>query len=127
MMTLRFKRLVCYSFITMFLTGGIQAQALAAMVDTGQLAAEVELQQQKIVLQDLLSRADVAKQMTALGVDPADALDRVNRLTDAEVSALYDKLGSLPAGGDSLGTIALVLLILILLDVAGITDIFPKI
>jgi hypothetical protein len=52
--------------------------------------------------------------------------NRINSLSQAELAQINARLDSLPAGGNGLGTVALVLLILILLEVAGVIDIFPR-
>mgnify|MGYP003700340849 FL=1 len=119
------SRYTCYFLLLLFTTAGIQGQAVAAMVGTDQIAAEVTGEQQRQELRNFLQRNDVRAQLTTLGVDPGDAQDRIASLTDSEVRSLYQQVGDLPAGGSALGTVALVLLILILLDVAGATDIFP--
>jgi len=123
MVSTAFKRFICYTFIGLFLTAGLQAQA--AIVGTDQLANELTGQQQREELLGLLEREDVTKQLVSLGVNPHQAHDRVANLSDGEVSTLLAQIDELPAGGSALGTVAMVLLILILLDVAGVTDIFP--
>ncbi len=112
---------------TLFTGAGLQAPAHAAIVSTDALVAAAELQTQRQTLNETLLRDDVRDQMLALGVDPADVQQRIDSLTPAELAQVQGKLDQLPAGGDALGTVALVLLILILLDIAGVTDIFPRI
>lgn len=121
----RKKRLIACLVITLFTSAGIQAPAYAAMVGTDQLAASSELQAKRHNLSQRLMRDDIKKQMLAMGVDTQQVQKRINSLTASEISQIQGKLDSLPAGGDALGTVALVLLILILLDIAGVTDIFP--
>ncbi|MCB1670584.1 MAG: PA2779 family protein [Gammaproteobacteria bacterium] len=62
-----------------------------------------------------------------MGVDAQAARDRVATLSAEELEQLSNRMDELPAGEGALGTIALVLVILILLDVAGVTDIFPSV
>src|SRR2546430_13499028 len=50
-----------------------------------------------------LSRADVASQLCALGVERAFAEQRVAAMSDEEIDTLIGKLGSLPAGGQMSG------------------------
>ncbi|MEK7733835.1 MAG: PA2779 family protein, partial [Pseudomonadota bacterium] len=50
---------------------------------------------------------------------------RVDAMTDQEVHALATKLDQMPAGGDALGVLVLVFIILLITDAMGITDIFP--
>jgi hypothetical protein len=105
--------------------GGFQAQVNAGMVETNQFAAEISMQEQRSALVDLMTREDVARQLNTMGVDIENAKERVASLSDAEIQQLHNKLDQLPAGSGAAGTVLVVLLILILLDVAGVTDIFP--
>jgi hypothetical protein len=107
--------------------GGVQAQANAGMIETSQFAAEISMQEQRNSVIDLMARQDVAAELAAMGVDIEKARERVASLSDAEITQLHNKLDQLPAGSGAAGTVLVVLLILILLDVAGVTDIFPKI
>ena len=121
------RKWVSYVLVAMLAWSGIITQAYAGMVGTQQIAQQASADLQRADLNALFARADVTQQLSALGVDPINAQDRIASLSDAEVLQLHDQISELPAGQGALGTIALVLLILILLDVAGVTDIFPKI
>jgi hypothetical protein len=78
-------------------------------------------------MQALLSRDDVQKQLVALGVNPADARDRVAALTDQELKQLQDRIDELPAGGDALlAVLGAVLVVLIVLELVGVTNVFNK-
>lgn len=121
------KRMVICTLMVVFTFAGIQSQVYAGMIGTDQLTTEVNVEMQRSELNTLLAREDVAKQLTAFGVDAQDAQQRVASLSDTEVNSLHNQVSNLPAGSGALGTIALVLVILILLDVAGVTDIFPRV
>ena len=72
----------------------------------------------------LLARADVAEQLADLGVARADIDARLQGLTSAELLALEGQIEEQVAGGDALGVIGAVFLVLIILELVGITDIF---
>lgn len=127
MLTVKMKRFICCTLVLLLTTAGVQASAQAALIGTQQVANEASVEVQRDELQTLFARDDVVQKLSTLGVDVADAQQRVANLSDAEVAQLHEQINDLPAGAGALGTIALVLLILILLDVAGVTDIFPKI
>lgn len=127
MLTEKMKRYICCTLVLLLTTAGVQASAQAALIGTQQVANEASVEVQRDELQTLFARDDVVQKLSTLGVDVADAQQRVANLSDAEVAQLHEQINDLPAGAGALGTIALVLLILILLDVAGVTDIFPKI
>jgi hypothetical protein len=63
-----------------------------------------------------------------MGVDPQLAKIRVASLTDQEVMQLSDRIDQLPAGAGALETILIIggvfLLVLMVLDIIGVTDIF---
>lgn len=74
----------------------------------------------------LLERADVQSRLESYGVKADDVKARVAALSDAEVAQLAAQIDSLPAGGDSiLGLLVLVFVILLITDILGLTKIFP--
>lgn len=77
----------------------------------------------------ILAREDVRAVLITQGLDPDEARARVDSLTDSEVIRLADKIDQLPAGGDALGVILgvalIVFLVLLITDIMGYTDIFP--
>jgi hypothetical protein len=61
-----------------------------------------------------LARADVQRELTALGA--SDAAGRVSALTDDEVRSLASRIDALPAGADlSVAAALLIVIILVLL------------
>jgi hypothetical protein len=77
--------------------------------------------------QDAVDRAELARQLAALGVDPAEAQRRIAALSDAELATLQDRLDQLPAGGfvgAVVGAMLVVFLVLLITDIAGLTDVF---
>jgi hypothetical protein len=117
----RMSRTVSLIVITAFLGLGLQLPATAAIVGTD---ATIHANQQSQA-HDLLARQDVRDQLIKMGVDPNEALDRINAMSDREIVALNGKLSELPAGGDIVSTIALIFLVLLFTDIMGWTDIFP--
>ena len=73
----------------------------------------------------ILERADVQSRLEAFGVSPTDVKARVAAMSDAEAAQLAGQIDSLPAGGDVLGAIVLVFLVLLITDILGFTKIFP--
>jgi hypothetical protein len=101
--------------------------AQAAMVETQTLlAAPVSAVDPTDRLAQALQRSDVRAQLQALGVDPADVERRVASLTPEELAQLHERIGELPAGGtDILGVLVLLLIVFVITDMLGATDIFP--
>lgn len=106
----------------------VQSTAFAApagMVSTQQLVQESRVDQQRVQVNDFLSRADVQAQLEARGVDVASAKARIASLSPAELASLSAQIDQLPAGEGVLETVLFLLVIFMLLDIAGVTDIFP--
>jgi|TARA_R100001369_G_scaffold44550_1_gene70660 predicted Zn-dependent peptidase len=119
------KKPVMYTMMAAFLAGGIHAPASADMVDNKQLAMQSELQMQRDSVMSLMAREDVQSTMMAYGISASDIENRINNLTEAELLQIQGQLDQLPAGEGVLGAVLTILLIFILLDLAGVTDIFP--
>ncbi|MDH5784622.1 MAG: PA2779 family protein [Chromatiales bacterium] len=82
----------------------------AAMVSTDDAMAGPQRQQ----LVEMLERQDVQQQLVAMGVDPANALARVDQMTVEELVQLNGQIEQLPAGA-GVGTLELLLIIIILI------------
>lgn len=107
------------------LAAGSFSTAFAGMVGTEQLLVAEQAQMDRVQLLATLSRADVKQQLSDMGVDPLQAVERVARMTDAEIAALSEGLGDLPAGSGVLGAVVLIFVVFVVTDVIGATDIFP--
>lgn len=121
------KKPLMYVLMTAFMAGSIQMPAMADMVDNKQLAIQTELQMQRDEVRNLMARDDVRNALLAYGVTAGDVNDRINNLTEAELLQIQNQLDALPAGEGALGVVLTLLLIFILLDLAGVTNIFPGI
>ena len=82
--------------------------AQAGIISTDQAVASAQADRTAVL--NLISRADVAGQLQALGLDPAIAKDRVAALTDEEVQSLAGKLNAVPAGADGTGVVVVILI-----------------
>ena len=104
---------------------GLSLPAQAGMLPTTSVVANPA--KERII--GLLERSDVRQQLASLGVDPADAKARVAALTDDEAAQLAARVDSMPAGGDGIGAIlgvaVLIFLVLLLTDILGFTHVFP--
>lgn len=74
-----------------------------------------------------LARDDVRQAMLRLGADPLEADARVASLSDAELMRLQGQLDRLPAGGDALAVIGVVFVVLLILELTGVTNIFNRV
>ena len=114
--------------LAVVLTGMMGAQIApvqAAMIATPQAIQAEQSRVERADLMAALEREDVRNQLESMGVDANMAAERVAAMTDAEIAQLNQHLGELPAGGDALGVILLILLVFVITDVIGATNIFP--
>jgi hypothetical protein len=75
----------------------------------------------------VLARSEVQKELERLGVDSAEASERVAALNDEELMLLADRLEELPAGGDLLAVVGIAFVVILILELVGAIDIFKKI
>jgi hypothetical protein len=78
-------------------------------------------------IHSVLARDSVQSQMVRLGVDPAAAAARIASLSDSELQQLEARMDELPAGANGgLEVLGIVLLVLLVLELVGVTDIFKS-
>lgn len=75
----------------------------------------------------VLARDDVRDQLERYGVDTVAAGERVAALSDRELMSLAEQFEELPAGGSVLGTIGVVFIVLLILELVGVINIFNRI
>jgi len=113
--------------MAVFLAGSIHGPASADVVDNQQLAMQHDLQMQRDDVRNLMARDDVRAALLGYGVSLGDVDDRINNLTAGELMQIQNQLDKLPAGQSALGVVLTLLLIFLILDIAGVTNIFPGI
>jgi len=74
-----------------------------------------------------LAAEQVAAQLQAWGVPPEQVAARVAALSEAELERLAATIETNPAGGDALALIGAVFVVLIILELVGVTNIFRRI
>jgi len=98
----------------------------AEMVTTPEILNQVERSAQVEMVETYLAREEVRLQMEGMGVDPVLASERLASLTDAQLQQLSLNIQEAPAGG-ALGVVIAVLVIILLLEILGITNISHKV
>ena len=104
------KRTLCRMLIALMIWTPYQV-AQAGMIGTEQVVSSAS-QTDRAALLNLVGRADVSRQLQALGIDPAQAKQRVQAMTDQEIGALAQRIGSLPAGGTSDGWVVVIIILI---------------
>lgn len=123
-----FRKLVVMPLlIAALLSYGFAGTASAAVITTQQaLSAEVR-SAKETEIRASLARADVRQAMQGLGVDLADAEGRLASLSDAELIQMQGEFDQLPAGGSALAVVGVVFVVLLILELVGVTNIFNRV
>ena len=103
----------------------LQAAQGAMISAATQLSAEQTTEWRSHLDRELASK-ETQQQLVALGVDVDDAKARLAALTDAEIQLINEELDELPKGG-IVGLLGAVFVVLIVLELLGVTDVFKKI
>ena len=120
------KRILVTFVVFSFFSLGLQG-AHAGMVGSDQLVLAEQSQLDRQLLQSWMAREDVREQLIKLGVDVDSAIVRVDSMTQSEVRQLAANMHEMPAGSGFLETAVLAFLVLVVLEVTGVTDILPSI
>ena len=107
-------------------TAGFTQASWAGMVGTDYIVEANAREASLARVEALLARDDVASQLQSLGVDKALLQDRLQGLTNTELASLAGQIDQQVAGGDALAVIGTVFLVLLILELVGVTDIFKS-
>ena len=107
--------------------GGLTAQVHAAMIGAQDVLRTEQRLQVRDRMAQLLTQQSVQQSLQKLGVTPENASVRVQSLTDSELDQLATHLEKLPAGSGALEVIGIVFLVLLILELVGVTNIFTRI
>jgi len=99
----------------------------AQVISSSRALALEEGHADRATVDSYLARAEVAEQLTALGVDPELARLRAAALSGDELSALAGRIDDAPAGGDLIGVLGVTFVVLLILELVGVIDIFKKV
>ena len=106
---------------------GLAQASGAAMIGTQQAIKSEAREAQVTRVETILARADVAEQLVKFGVDPLAVHARVANMTGAELTRLESSLNTQVVGGDAVAIVGAVFIVLIILEIVGITDIFKSV
>ncbi len=111
---------------------GLLSTTFAGVVNAAMIGTQpaVTMEQRAEYVSDIkgwLAQDEVRKQLVELGVDPADASDRVASMTAEELQTLHTRIDELPAGAGVIEVIGIVFVVLLILELVGVTNIFSRI
>ena len=93
----------------------------AAMVENAALMNNIT----RTELIESLDKDNVQRLLVSMGVDKDAAAVRIQTMNEDELARLQQDFQQIPAGAGGIETVAIVFLILVATDYAGVTDIFP--
>ncbi len=115
--------------VIMFLICAPVHSVLAAMIDTETVLDSARGREARDYLHQLLARKDLQDAIIAQGIDTMEARARIDSLSDDEVIRIADQIDQLPAGGGLIELLLVIILLgfitLVILDLTGVTDVFP--
>jgi hypothetical protein len=114
---------VWFSIFAMLFVGC--ASVNAGVVSNATIIATQQSNISRAQLVQWLNRDDVAQKMRTMGVDRTQVESRINTMTPEELAQFNQQADQLPAGAGVIGIIILFLVIFIITDIIGATDIFP--
>ena len=106
---------------------GMPQVSNAGVIETGYLLAKEERAATVARVEVLLASEEVARQLESLGVDKALVAKRIQALSNSELLLLEKQMSQQVAAGDALSLIGAVFLVLLILELVGVTDIFKSI
>lgn len=119
------RQIIACTLISSLALTGTMSPANAALISTGQVAHIDSAQSDKAKLAEEMARPDIASRLENMGISSAQAQERVAALSDEEAQNLSAEMDRLPAGGDVLGVLFGIFIILLVTDILGFTKIFP--
>ncbi|MDO9065023.1 MAG: PA2779 family protein [Sulfuricella sp.] len=125
-MNSRFMRITSRLLIASVLGLGLPLQSThAGLVGTDKVAVSAQSQPERERIRTFLDREDVRNELQTQGVDVNTAKARVDALTDEEVQKVAGRLDKMPAGGEIIGILFTIFVILLVTDILGFTKVFP--
>lgn len=121
------KKILTMLMIACALNLSVNGIVYADAVSTADIQQQLSMSEKRSNLQMFMARDDVRSALLERGVSKTELDSRIANLSDAEVLQLHEQIDQLPAGEGVLGAVVTIIVIFMLLDIAGVTDIFPRI
>ncbi len=105
---------------------GVPLSAGAAMIGTDSAIETMDRDTSMDRVGEFMARSEVRQQLLDWGVNPSEVDERLAALTDAELQYLAEHMEEAPAGG-VLAVIGIIFVVLLVLEIVGVTDIFTNV
>jgi hypothetical protein len=119
------KKFVSSSLIVCMMAASMPFGAQARIISTEEVTAPSLTSTSRDTVNRFLARDDVRQALLGQGVSVEAATQRVAAMSDAEVVQLAGRVEQAPAGGDVLGILFTVFIVLLVTDIMGLTKVFP--
>ncbi|CAN5281829.1 hypothetical protein BH11PSE10_BH11PSE10_04010 [soil metagenome] len=124
------KRFVASTLVVSCSLMGMSTPMLAHadIVPTDALLAPISAQadgSDRARVSAFFARDDVRQTLVGQGVDAEAAQARVQAMSDVEVAQLAGRIDTAPAGGEILGILFTIFIVLLVTDILGVTKVFP--
>ena len=123
------KQAAIFLAFHLLMLSGFYQSVSAAMIDTESVINENRSQNPRDCLNNLLARKEIQSALIGQGIDPQEAQERIDNLSDDEAGKFVHEMDQIPAGGgffEAFIIVAfLIFLILLITDISGYTDVFP--
>jgi len=103
----------------MLMLSGLYQSGWAAMMSTESILDLDSGQSPRDYLNNLFAREEIHAVLISQGIDPQEARDRIDSLSDDEICKFVDEIDQLHAAGSSVGVITffIIVLMLVLVDI----------
>lgn len=119
-----FKNIIASFLIFCIAAAGFPMAAQAGIMTTDDVISASAASANRESVSAFLARDDVRQAMLGQGISPQAAFERVNAMSDAEVAQLAGRVDQAPAGGEVLGLLFTVFIVLLVTDIMGLTKVF---
>ncbi len=117
-------RLLAVTLSLSLVGAGAPNLAGAAIVGTQQALVEQAPSAHGARVEAFLARDEVARELARQGVDPALVQERIAALSDQELARLAGEIDGLPAGAGVIEVVGIVFIVLLILELVGVTNVF---
>ncbi len=115
--------------VQMLILSGLYQSVWAAMISTESIIQVDRGQSPRDYLNTLLAREEIQALLIRHGIDPQEARDRIDNLSDDEIAKFVHEIDQLPAGEGFFEAFIIIVffvfVILLVTDISGYTDVFP--
>lgn len=122
---INFKKHIASFLIFCLAVAGFPLSAQASIIATDQIITADAASTHRSTVNAFLQREDVRQAMQSQGISPLAAAERVHAMSDLEVAQLAGRVDQAPAGGEILGLMFTVFIVLLVTDILGLTKVFP--